>query len=208
MRYLSYLVVLLLILSPLVASAQSPIDRRRIEEEKRDNLRLSEIKISEKTSIFHSQPGLSKQAYFNKLVSKKNATLFDAYTMLVILLGLEDRYPDFKAKQAFLRQQDILPRAMRLTGNPHQSLEKGVAAYMFCRALKIKGGLWLRLFGITERYALRELVFQCIMFPGNTRDIVSGKELVFIVTQAANYLAQKYPGVKSGPFRDKTEIKK
>lgn len=208
MRYLSYLVVFLLILSPLGASAQSPRDKRRIEEEKRDNLRLSEIKINEETITSYPQPGLSQQAYFNKLLSKKNATLFDAYTMLVILLGSEDRYLDFKAKQAFLRQQDILPQAMRPTENPHQSLEKGVAAYMFCRALKIKGGLWLRLFGITERYALRELIFQNIMFPGNTRDMVSGKELVFIVTQAANYLVERHPLAKSGLFRDKTEIKK
>ena len=208
MRYLPYLIVLLLILPPLLASAQNPLDKRRIEQEKRDNLRLNEIKISEETSNFYSQPGISKQAYFNKLLSKKNATLFDAYTMLVILLGREDRYSDFETKQEFLRQNHILPKLKKLSKNPHQPLEKGVAAYMFCRVLKIKGGLWLRLFGITQRYALRELVFQNIMFPGNTRNIVSGKELVFIVTQAAIYLTERYPVPGSSFSENKTEIKK
>ncbi len=62
---------------------------------------------------------------------------------------------------------------------------------MFARALDIKGGIWFRLFTTSQRYALKELIFQEIMYMGNINDIVSGKELILIFTKAADYVAAR-----------------
>jgi hypothetical protein len=62
---------------------------------------------------------------------------------------------------------------------------------MFCKALKIKGGILLTLFGVNQRYALKELVHQRVMSSGNVKDVVSGEELVLILTRAGIYMAKK-----------------
>ena len=78
-----------------------------------------------------------------------------------------------------------------------------LAAYMFYKALGIKGGLCLRLFGVNERYAVKELGFQGIMPSGNVNDIVSGEELVSAFTQATNYITKKKKGIPSPPASKK-----
>jgi hypothetical protein len=62
---------------------------------------------------------------------------------------------------------------------------------MFAKAMDIKGGMTLRIFGLTQRYALKELVYQDIMLPGIVHDFVSGQELIWTLTQAADYMAEK-----------------
>ena len=78
--------------------------------------------------------------------------------------------------------------------DPNEPLRKGLAAYMFCKALGIKGGLAARVFGMNERYAMKELIFEEMMYPGDARDIVRGKELIVMVTRSAEYLAQGKEG--------------
>ncbi len=69
-------------------------------------------------------------------------------------------------------------------------LRRGPTAYMFCKALKVKGGAILSLFGVSERYAVQELAFQGIMSAGNVNDIIAGDELALATMQAADYLAK------------------
>ena len=61
---------------------------------------------------------------------------------------------------------------------------------MLCRALNLRGGLWIRLFGLSQRYALKELTYEGIMLPGATNEIVSGRELIFMLTQSAQYITE------------------
>jgi len=65
---------------------------------------------------------------------------------------------------------------------------------MFAQAMGIKGGIVLRTFGLSQRYAFKELVYQGIMFPGNVHDVMSGRELIWTLTQAADYMAEKQTG--------------
>jgi len=76
--------------------------------------------------------------------------------------------------------------------NYQEPLRKGQVAYMLCKALDMKGGLWLRLLGLSQRYALRELVYERVMVPGNVQDFMSGKELISTLNQAADYLARSH----------------
>ena len=67
---------------------------------------------------------------------------------------------------------------------------KILCTYMFSKAFDIKRGVILSLFGMSERYALKELVYQGMMSPGNVKDIVSGEELISILTQTGDYRAK------------------
>jgi hypothetical protein len=179
-------VILLSMAQLLPAGAQ---DERRIEEEKRESLNRTE----EKATHEKEEPSLREQiknAYFEELLIKKAALNKDACKIIIILLGVEGIYTGIESQIDFLEEAGIISPKEMAAFNPEKPLSKGTAACMFCRALKIRGGLWLMLFGATERYALRELVYEDIMLQGNVDEIISGKELILILTKAAEYAAE------------------
>jgi hypothetical protein len=180
------------IIFPSFLMAETAEDNRRMEEEKRESLRSTEEQLyPEKQPRPEQPPEYIDLSYFRELFSKRVAFLSDATKALVILLGVQDQKKDFASQIAFLKEKNIIPKKDIKELSQHKPLRKGLAAYMFCQALEIKGGIWLRLFGLNQRYALKELVFEEIMLPGNLNDIVSGKELVVIFTNAAEYLAKR-----------------
>jgi len=189
---------LLCIFLPTFLWAKTAEDNRRIEEEKRESLRSTEEQLYPKRQPFPEQPPeYIDLSYFRELLSKRVVFLSDATKALVILLGVEAQEKDFASQTAFLKEKNIVPKNFAVETGQHKPLRKGLAAYMFCQALQIKGGIWLRLFGASQRYALKELVFEEIMLPGNLNDIISGNELVVIFTNAAEYLAKRTSDMQS-----------
>jgi len=188
---------LLCIFLPTFLWAKTAEDNRRIEEEKRESLRSTEEQLYQREQLSPAPAERIDVSYFRELLSKRVAFLSDASKALVILLGVEAQEKDFASQTAFLKEKNIVPKNFAVETGQHKPLRKGLAAYMFCQALQIKGGIWLRLFGASQRYALKELVFEEIMLPGNLNDIVSGKELVVIFTNAAEYLAKRTSDMQS-----------
>jgi hypothetical protein len=179
--------------SASVACGQSVQDNRRTEEEKRDSLRSSEV---ESYPLDREPP--SKQAspellFLNELYYKKTAQFSDALKVATILLRKYDPERDFAFDLATLRTKGIISQAISETAQADALLDKGTVAYMFCRALDIKGGLWMRLFGYSPRYCLRELVFEGMMQASGLRELTTGAELVEIFTRAVDYLEERKP---------------
>ena len=192
-RIISLITILLLlsIICPSLLFAQSAEEKRAIEETKRESLRSSEVQAAKEELPPAAPLAPIDLIYFAELSLKKISFRYDACKAFVLLLGVEDEYIDLAAQVAFLQQNNLLPKKYRVEFDPMQPLRRGLLAYMFCQALEIKGGITLRVFGTSQRYALQELAFEGIMASGNVNDIVSGDELVSATTQAANYLAQK-----------------
>lgn len=184
------LLFVLPIFLPAFLSAGSVKDEKRIEEDTRTSLRPTETQPSLDIRTIPEPPSLELK-YFQELFSQKIVTRKETIRAFLILLGKEKEVPDFDSQIAFLKEKGILPQKIADEFSPDEPLRKGLAAYMFCQALGIKGGLWLRLFGMNQRYALRELAFEGIMPRGNTDDLLSGKEFVLILTGAAEFLAEK-----------------
>jgi len=174
-----------------ISFAQSLEDKRRIEEGKRKNLLPSEFYLSETKKVSPPVVDSRLNDYFSKLLSKEVANLSDAYKTLVVLLGVEDQFNDPDSQFNYLKEKGIVPKNIGTEANYKEPLRKGALAYMFTKVMDIKGGITLRTFGLTQRYALKELVYHDIMLPGIVHDFVSGKELIWTLTQAADYMAEK-----------------
>lgn len=184
------IIVICLSLLPSLSIAETLEEERRVEEEKREKLRPSEVQIAEEEV---QPPPISPEdfIYFIELMQKRITFRYDACKAMVILMGVEDEYIDLDSQIAFLRENHFLPKKIESDFDPILPLRKGLAAYMFCKTLDIKGGLCLWFLGINERYALQELAYEGIMASGNVNDIVSGEELISALTQASDYLAKK-----------------
>lgn len=171
--------------------AQSTVDKRRIEEEKRQDLSESELYRTVKRPVELSVKETDSKTYFQKLLSQEVVHISDAMQVLVILLGEDGHLPDLDNQFQFLKKKGIIHPSIQSPSDLDQPLSKGIAAYMFLKALKIKGGIALRLFGPSQRYAFKELVYQGIMYPGyNMYDIMSGPELILTLTHAADFIAE------------------
>ena len=190
MRKMAFLLLFSALL-PSFLIAKTAEDDRRIEQEKRDDLHSTEAPLykEEATSSPHPAPSIDLE-YFQKLLTKKHASYSDACQVLVIVMGAQIQLKDFPSQFTFLKDRGVIPKDYLQNFHPDKPLKKGLAAYMFCRALRIKGGLWLRIFGASQRYCLKELVFENIMRDGNEQDTVSGEELIVILTRAAEYAAK------------------
>jgi len=126
-------------------------------------------------------------SFYRVLLSKPNATRQDGARCVYALIGgdpsapFEDVLQGLSAKDAF---KDEWARSV------DESLTKCELAYMICKALDIKGGLTMRIFGVWPGYALRELVFMKIMARGAGGKYVSGGELLAVLSRAENYMKQ------------------
>ncbi len=130
----------------------------------------------------------SRTAYLRRLYAKDRASYVDACR--AILGVVKDEHSD--AAFADL-QKDLLARGIVLAEwelTEDSPLTKGTLSYMTFRALDLKGGLTIRLFGLSRRYALRECYQLALITRGSVDEYVTGRELIDVVTNAGIYKLQ------------------
>ncbi len=133
-------------------------------------------------------------SYFRELVNKGNATYYDAYRIITILHSGQDnpqlKFEDMKKQ---LWEQGISPDKWDVR-KADELLNRGAMAYMLFKTLKLKGGLTVRCFGLSGRYAFRECVNKKLMARGFPNQLLSGEELISILAEAGKY-QEKHPEI-------------
>lgn len=130
----------------------------------------------------------SRTAYLRRIFEKDRASYGDACRALLSLLKDEHTDADFAVVSGDLSGRGIVLSEWNLQEN--SLLTKGTLAYMLCQALEIKGGLTMRLFGSTRRYALRECQHKGLIVGGVMNEYVTGRELLDVLTNATVYREQ------------------
>ena len=174
------------------ANAQTLQQDRRIEEEKREELKptVPPPGVAAAPPQPVGAPPVPQPIaplYFAMLAQQRVVFRYDMAKAITILMGVDEERIDLNSQVAYLQQQGFLPKQKARAFDPMQPLRKGEAAYVFLRALGMRGGVALHVLGPTERYALKELAFRGFMAPGHVRDLISGDEFVQLMTQAAQY---------------------
>jgi len=129
---------------------------------------------------------LERTAFIRNLYKKEKADFGDACFVIANLTKSKEATGPFKKLRDELIKEEIIPK--KWTYKKDSPLTKGMISYMLCKTLKIKGGLTMRVFGATERYALRECLYIGLVVKGeSTSQYVSGKELLAIFSRASIY---------------------
>ena len=192
------LIAILFIAAPL-AQAQTEAERltqqdRRVEEQKRDELKPSEVTAPPVTVPGQAQPPVPIGAlpiYFLE-VSRRFVTFhYDLAKAAVVMRGVDEQYINLEAQTAYLQEQRLLPPRCAVTFDPKAPLRKGLFAVVLARTLNVRGGVFYHLFPSSQRYALKELVHQGILSPGYPSDLVSGQEFVASVARAVEQIARE-----------------
>jgi len=126
--------------------------------------------------------------FFAELGYKPVATASDTARALVILVSEgEELGGDYDACRRWLRQRGILPDGWLSEAGPDEVATKGRLARLLCKALGIKGGLWMRLLGPRPRFALQECAYLDLMTRGAVYRHVQGGELVGVIDRADRF---------------------
>jgi hypothetical protein len=111
---------------------------------------------------------------------------------LVILVSEgKQRTGDFEACKTHLTRQGVLPEGWLDKAKADEPVEKSNLARLVCRAMGIKGGLWMRLLGPLPRLALRECIYHELMAGGADYAYVSGGELVGVIDRCDRWRAKE-----------------
>jgi hypothetical protein len=129
--------------------------------------------------------GFGSLEFVNSLGDKKQVTYGEAVDFFIYILG---GYPtNFQANIQYLNKAGITQDIIYQANNP---LRRGTISLMLVRHLKLTDSLFYRMFK-TQRYAFRVCIAKGIMdADGSERDILSGEELIEIMSRALEKKAE------------------
>jgi len=125
-------------------------------------------------------------SFFRALLKKDTATFADACRIMAMLHTKSRDAADFKDDLRLLRKAGVVP--VKLMKPKDGSVTVGELSFMLCKTLGIKGGLTMRVFGVSKRYAYRECVYLGLVPNVSPRRYISGEELVGIAGLAEEYM--------------------
>ena len=124
----------------------------------------------------------AQMEFWHALPQRRVASNDEAFHALLLFIDGADPARDYDARVAAMRERKMLPPAFN--GTAGQAVKRGTLAVALARALEVKGGLTMRLFGPTPRYAVRELQYVGLFPQSSPQQTFSGPELLGIIARA------------------------
>lgn len=123
--------------------------------------------------------------FWHALAERPVTSNDDAFHGLLLFLDGEDPAADYADRLSTLRSRGLLPGGFDAPAD--RAVDRGTLAVAIVKALKIDGGLVMRVFGPSPRYAVRELQFMELYPPSSPHQTFSGTEFVGIIGKLEDY---------------------
>ena len=124
-----------------------------------------------------------------RIARERAATVEDGYRLFLMLARDQQRVDaDLDVESMTFGELREHLTALRLISSrwnygPEECLRRDVVAYMSASYLGIRPGLLTGMFGMTRRYAHREMQFRNVVVAGSPKSVVSGSELLSVLTR-------------------------
>lgn len=127
------------------------------------------------------------------IARKGTATVEDGYRVFVAMAAEQGRLnlqgqsgvEGLKFEELLTHLQSLGVIDPRWEYSAHDCLRRDVLAYMACSYMGCRPGLVTGVFGMTRRYAHREMLYRQIIAPGAPGTLVSGSELLSVAGRVA-----------------------
>jgi hypothetical protein len=124
--------------------------------------------------------------FWQQLETQRVLSNDDALHGLLLLADGTDATDGFDERLASAVQRGWVAPDPALPAN--ESARMGMLAVAVCDVLEIKGGLTMRVFGPSQRYCTRELIYREIIPPRTDNQSVSGLEFLDLIARAEEEL--------------------
>jgi hypothetical protein len=123
--------------------------------------------------------------FWHALPERKAVSNDEAFHAMLLFVDGEDAAADYAGRVQLLKDRSMLPGGF--AEGQADALRRGTLAVALTKALSIKGGLSMRLFGARSRYAVRELQYAGVFPPSSPHQTFSGPEFLGIMGRAEDY---------------------
>lgn len=131
--------------------------------------------------------------FWDDLATRQVVTNSDALYGLLLVGGTEQPAADYEGRLAAARQRGWIGQGDAPSMN--ESATVGMVSLAVCDILDIDGGLTMRVFGSSERYCTRELVFREYLPRRTELQSLSGLEFIDLISQVEESMR---PAVEEG----------
>lgn len=130
----------------------------------------------------------SQMAFWHTLADRHVTSNDEAFHGMLLFFDGKDDSANYGQRVATLKARKMLPAAFN--DGADDAVRRGTLAVIIVQGLSIKGGWALHLFGPTERYSLRELVYLNVYTVSSPNQTFSGSEFLGIVGKLEDYQQQ------------------
>jgi hypothetical protein len=137
------------------------------------------------TTKFGADDPDSQIEFWHELAQRPVACNDEAtHALLLFVDGKAGEMP-YEQRVAAMKDRKLLPKGFN--SPPDEAVQRGTLAYGLVEALNIRGGMTLRIFGNSPRYALKELEYMGLFPVSSTTQTFSGTELVGVFGKAEDF---------------------
>lgn len=133
-------------------------------------------------SVVTKFPGDDTDAQLNfwhELANHHLTSNDDAFHGILLDIDGHDKSADYAQRVATLKSRGLLKDSFDEPANT--AIERGTMATIVVKVLNLRGGWAMHVFGNTQRYSLRELVYLGIFPPSSPQQTFSGAEFVGVI---------------------------
>lgn len=121
----------------------------------------------------------AQMAFWHTLGERPVVSNDEAFHAMLLFLDGKDEAADYTARVEAMKQRALLPRHFDQPAN--LAVRRGDVAVAVCRILEIKGGVVMRLTGLTPRYCTRELEYLKIYSHSSPNQTFSGGDFLSLI---------------------------
>lgn len=124
-------------------------------------------------------------AFWHTLPQRKAVSNDEAFHAVLLFVDGQDAAGGYDQRVKLLKEKRLLEPGF--AARAAEPLRRGTLAVALTRALSIKGGLSMHLFGAKPRYAVRELQYAGVYPPSSPQQTFSGPEFLGIIGRAEDF---------------------
>jgi hypothetical protein len=137
------------------------------------------------TAKFAENDPDSQMSFWHELETRPVTSNDDAFHGLLLYVDNHDDAKNYDQRVTALKSRGLLPESFSEPANT--GIKRGVLAVAIVKITGIKGGWVMHVFGPTERYAVKELIYEGIYPASSPQQTFSGAEFVGIIGKLDDY---------------------
>jgi hypothetical protein len=123
--------------------------------------------------------------FWHTLADRPITSNNDAFHGILLFLDERDESTSYEQRVEALKQRGLL--SAKFNEPAEMAVRRGTVAVIFAKALKLRGGWVMHIFGPTPRYAVRELQYLSIFPYSSPQQTFSGSEFVGVIGALEDY---------------------
>ena len=164
------------------------------------------------TASLASDEAETRIEFWHQLSEQAITSNDDAFHALLLYFDGSDAAADFAGRVERLKSRGMLPA--NFSAPADEAVDRGNLAVALAKALEIKGGATMRIFGVSPRYAVRALEYRGLYPQSSPNQTFSGAEFVGVMGRVEDYQrgnpaekpAAVMPGESAKPPEVETEV--